>query len=317
VYGIGRARPPLKAVVFVALCLGAAWQVQHYRDSARARLETIPIEGTVEYQISGWLKEHAPGARVFTVGSVEFWLNAFSSNPQIGGGFGPGITNRLIPHLREALVLGEGDGPASVLWLKAYGADVVFVNGPQSREYYKVFRDPGKFEGLLPVLWREGSDVLYGIPKKSSSLAHVIRPDDLVGEPPASHDDIAAVRTYVEALDDPALPVAEFEWRTRRQAVIRARGLEPSQLLSVQISHHPGWRAYRNGEPLSPREDGLGLLLLEPGCDGDCEIELVYDGGTEMSLAKMASAGAFLLVAGWFVVQRRGRKAGVGRRDRR
>jgi hypothetical protein len=219
--------------------------------------------------------------------------------------------------VREDLWFVERDGPTSVLWLKAFGAEVVFVSGPRGREYYKAFRDPQKFEGLLPVLWREGGDVLYGMPKRSVSLAHVIRPGDAVREPPAGHDDIAAVRSYVEALEDPALPVAELEWQSRSRALIRAHGLQPSHLLSVQISYHPGWRAYRNGESIRPREDGLGLMLIEPQCRGECEIELIYDGGTEMSLAKAASAGAVLLLAGWFVVERRARRATAGRHDRR
>jgi hypothetical protein len=53
-------------------------------------------------------------------------------------------------------------------------------------------------------------------------------------------------------------------------------------------------------------------MLLEPQCGGDCEIELVYDGGAEMMLAKMVSGGAMLVLAGWFVVARRARRPTAG-----
>ena len=72
----------------------------------------------------------------------------------------------------------------AVLWLKAFGVDAVAVSGPRSREFFKPFRNPRKFDGLLPELWRDGDDVIYRVPRRSTSLAHVVRPADLAPRRP-------------------------------------------------------------------------------------------------------------------------------------
>jgi len=46
-------------------------------------------------------------------------------------------------------------------------------------------------------------------------------------------------------------------------------------VVSVQVNHHPGWRAKANGQPVKVERDGLGFLLLRPRCE-ECEIELEF-----------------------------------------
>jgi hypothetical protein len=36
--------------------------------------------------------------------------------------------------------------------------------------------------------------------------------------------------------------------------------------------------------------DGLGFPLIQPRCDGPCEIEMTYDGGWEYQLCRLLSA---------------------------
>ena len=39
-------------------------------------------------------------------------------------------------------------------------------------------------------------------------------------------------------------------------------------------------------------------MYLEPGCSGACQIELVYDGGSEMQLVRAAAVTTWLILAG-------------------
>lgn len=79
-----------------------------------------------------------------------------------------------------------------------------------------------------------------------------------------------------------------MKWRSRHSAIVSA-SIEPGQVLSVQISYHPGWSATVAGAPVRVYGDALGHVVVEPGCDGPCTVELVYDGGTEMRVARIVS----------------------------
>jgi hypothetical protein len=41
-------------------------------------------------------------------------------------------------------------------------------------------------------------------------------------------------------------------------------------------------------------KDGLGLLWLDPGCQGPCEVRLDYDGGWELRLGRYLSFAAMV-----------------------
>jgi hypothetical protein len=246
------------------------------------------------------------GRRVLAPGSAGFFLNAFTEIPQFAGGFDQGAVNGLWTHVQHQLLSGDGagerEGEFAVLWLRAFGVDAVAVSGPKSRESFKPFRNPRKFDGLLAELWRDGDDVIYRVPRRPYSLAHVIRPADLPPRRPEGGLDLDPVRPYVAALEDPGLPVAEMKWINNHQAVIGAR-MEKDQILSVQISYHPGWHASVGGEPRRVYPDNLGQLVIEPGCQGTCTVEINWDGGLEMLLARIASWGCLLAGIAWVLLQ--------------
>jgi hypothetical protein len=68
----------------------------------------------------------------------------------------------------------------------------------------------------------------------------------------------------------------------------------PGQALSVQVSYHPGWHAHVQGRSVPVRRDGLGLMWMDPGCSGPCEVQLDYDGGWELRLCRYLSVAALL-----------------------
>ncbi len=117
----------------------------------------------------------------------------------------------------------------------------------------------------------------------------------MVGGEPVSSIDRDGLRRYVAAFDNATTP-ASFEWRGANRAIIRTRAL-PEQLLYVQVTFDPGWRAKANGHPCQIRKDGTGQMALRPACNGDCEITLEYTGGVEMKLCWAASVLTLLGVA--------------------
>jgi hypothetical protein len=297
----------LLAGVLLLLCL---YPIPRYRHHARWLARPLDVRTTLEYREAKWLANNVTARRVSMPGSVMFWLNVFTDIPQFGGGFDQGVVNPLWTALHYQVLTGENagecEGELAVLALRAFGVDAVGVSGPRSSEFYKPFRNPGKFEGLLPAIWREGDDAIYQVPSRSTSLAHVILPRHLPERTPASGLDMDPLRAYIAALEDPSLPEARMRWLNRHTAEIDA-SLERGQIVSVQITYHPGWSATLSGAPLRLYPDKIGQMVIEPECEGDCRVLLHYNGGPEMILARTAAWIALLGGCAWVLVSWRKR----------
>jgi hypothetical protein len=292
--------PRLVSPVVTAFLLVCAFQFRHDLNYAHRLIRSVDITASRPYRVARWMDDHRHGSRVMVSGPYSFWFNDFTDTPQLHGGHDPMLPNVM---MRVAIFTiytgtnaGARDGEIGIAWLKALGAHAIYVPGPQSSGYFQPFANPRKFEGLLPVLWRDGDDTIYDVPARSLSLAHVIPAASAVRDTPSSGLDTAEIERYVQALNDPSLPEAAFLWRNRHSAAIHAQ-LEPGEAVSVQVTYTPGWRALVNGAPQRVGRDGLGLILLEPDCRGPCEITLVYDGGFEWRAACLASLFGLAFVA--------------------
>jgi hypothetical protein len=293
-----RLMKPAALLVLLALVL----QFRHDLSYARRLIRATDMTATASYRVARWMDENMQGQRVMIPGSYSFQFNDFTDTPQLHGGQDPMLPNFVMRIatfvIYSGMNAGARDGEISVMWLKALGAHAVAVPGPHSSEVYKPFANPRKFEGLLPVLWSEGDDTIYSVPSRSSSLAHVLPAEAVVRNTPINGLDIGELERYVRALDNPTLPEAKFVWRDRHTADIQAQ-VQPGQVVSVQITYDPGWRAMVNGTAQRVGKDGLGMILVEPACQGPCEITLVYDGGLEWRATRLAS----LAVTGIVVFQ--------------
>lgn len=274
------------------------------RRYARWMIGGIDITQTSEWRTADWLNKNWSGERVMVPGSTQFWLTAFSDTPELGGGFEQGVINQQIRAANYGLTWGKGgQWPQwNVLWLKALGAQGIGVTGPGSTEVYRDFRDPGKFDGVLDVLWRDRGDVFYRVGKPHRSLARVIPRDSLVPRPPDSAADVEPIRAYVAALDDPSMPDAPFTWTSAHSARI-VTNLEPGQIISWQESYHKGWHASVNGHAIPLTRDALGWMTIDPQTTGPVSIDLFYDGGLEMRLAHWLSFGTLIGFLVWIVAR--------------
>lgn len=289
------------------LLLLIVYPVKQYRHYARGMIRSIDISRTLEYKVAGELDRVSHGGRVFAQGSIGFWLNAFTDTQQFDGGFNQGIVNPEIPVAEYFIFSAENAGPHSaeftLLWLKAFGIQAVSMGGPASGEYYKPYRDPERFNGILDVLWQQGDDRIYRVPERTPWLAHVVPAGAIVARAPVNGLDVDPLRPYVAALDDPSLRPAYMDWTSNHSIQVRAVVLA-GQAVSIQESWHPGWHALVNGQPWPIRADGIGQMWLDPPCDGPCSIDLVYDGGVEMRLLRGLSALTACLFLLWIWLAR-------------
>ena len=292
----------LKAALIFLLLGFAGEQIAGHRTYAKAILQPKDLHQTIEYRAAAWAAANLPGVRVMFPGSIAKWADDFADIPQFSGSSWSMAYNPVQQRALAAVYNGgdtpEQDARASIDWLKAFGAGAVTISGPESPEYWKGFRHPTKFDGVLPVLWRDSDTTIYRVPQRSSSLAHVVNESAI-----ATND----IRNYVAALDDASLPPAELRWSGRNHIDVRAN-LQFGQVVSIQVSYHPGWHAQAAGRPVQILRDGFGLMWLRPACSGPCDIQLDYDGGWELRLCRYLSFTAIFAVLLLFLGGRRSRR---------
>jgi hypothetical protein len=299
--------------VIAVLALFGALQVKAWRRYARDLSQPGDVQATLEYRSSHWLEQHLPNTRVMDPGSSHVFLNAVTDVPQLSGGFDQGITNIMVPNTIHLFYKGSNqidrNAEVTILLLKALGVGALMVGGPNSKDFFRPQEYPERFASSgLPELWREGDDVIYAVPARSLSLAHAIAPEDVVKTRPFVPSGMDEARKYVAALENRAYPLADFTWLNPHSARVVAE-LSKGQVLSVQISHHAGWRAAIGGQARRIRADGLGLMVIEPECEGKCVVDLTYDGGLEMAVARIVSYSTILLGLAW-VLRARSRTRG-------
>jgi hypothetical protein len=284
------------AVVLIALAIPAAI---HERAVGRPWTKRIDIQSTVQFEISTWLGANMPGQRVFGPGSIGSWMDAFSDTPMLTGGFDNGVRNLMVPGVNFQIYYGDSQELA-LAWMKAFGVDAVIACEKGSREVFNAYRFPDKFKGLKE-LWRHGGDVIYAVPRGTSSLAHALLESDLVQQQPLAYEGTRIAR-YLQALEDPSYPPADFRWTKPGAAVITA-DLSPEHLISAQITCDEGWRARVHNQPRRIWADNLGQIAIAPQCAGPCTVVLTYDGTPFDHLADIVSLVALAAGALWVVAE--------------
>ncbi len=115
----------------------------------------------------------------------------------------------------------------------------------------------------------------------------------MVRPPPPLGD--SALARYAEVVADPSRTAASIDWLNHETARIRAN-LRAGDLVSVQIPWFRGWKAYVGGGRRTLARDGLGFILIQPDCQGDCEILLRWTGPPDWPFAAVISGAALLAV---------------------
>jgi hypothetical protein len=296
------------ALAVATLCVPL---VRSDRRHAKAYVQPLDITSTIEYRMAQWLDSRFSNTRVLVPGTISYWLNAFNDTPQFGGGFDQGIVNRVQPAIDFQLGAAIGAPPdqtakISMVWFKACGIAAFGIQGPNSRETYKPFLASSRFHGLLPEAIREGDDAIALVPGVSS-LVYVIPAAAAVRTTPINGNDVAEATRYVAALNDPTAPQPKWRWTSRHSVEIET-DLRAGDVLSFQEAYHPGWHATLNGTPRRISRDALGQMIVQTDFTGPCQIELVYDGGREMQVARALSWSTLAGCMLWLLISALHRK---------
>jgi len=273
-------------------------QIHWYRMGIDALLPADDLASHSEYMSARWVRDHLGNKRVYAAGSTAFWLNAFTETPQVNGCCDQGRSMRslqAVPYLVTSLTSPEKTR-LSITWLQAMGAHAMIVNGPQSGDDYKDFKEPERFDAAATALHRELGDTIYQIPQRNDSLAHVLHTGEAAPVQPAGVALDSDVVRYAAAIEDPGHPEAQCAWPDPGHARIRAT-LSRGDVVSVQMEYVHGWKASVGGQSRRVRADGIGFVLIEPECEGDCEIDLQWTGPWDYYVTAFVSLAGLALAA--------------------
>lgn len=296
------------AMAVMAIALG--WVA--LKDYRFARRMILPADITewAPYREARWIAANLPGQRVLVAGEGQWLFNLFTDNPQLGAGHEPSAPNWMqrvaVYTIFSGSNAGNQDGPISVLWLETYGVAAITVPGPASKDHFHAIVHPAKLDGLLPLAWRESGESIYRVPLRSPSLAHAVPRGAIVRRRPMHGLDVDPIRPYVAAIEDPAIPQAQLRWNDPDDGVVQAN-VPPGDVISVQTTWDPGWRARVAGREVPVSADALGFIVIDPECTGPCSIELSFAGGMERNGALAVSLLTGLGLIAMIVLPKRAR----------
>ena len=118
--------------------------------------------------------------------------------------------------VRTDLGLAKGrEADESILMLRSLAVEYIVVHGPNSEEYYRDYKNPRKFEGMLEKVWEEKDDAIYRM--GPVRYAHLVKKEEI----PTITIQYGYQKPwypYINAMLDPARPVLQFHWENARHA---------------------------------------------------------------------------------------------------
>jgi hypothetical protein len=271
-------------------------------------IEDPSYEERVEYRIPQWVSENLPEARVYSEDSIRFWFNVWQDLPQLTGGSHQGMLNQNLGAAEWNLRV-RSEGEWAIEWMQAFGVSAAVVSDETSPANLGTLVHPGKLDGLLPVLHRNGlGEAIYEVPRRFLARARVVEEAVVRELPPITEGwQRDHLQAYVRAVEEgPDSPVS-LEWLGPETMLVRL-SLEPGQLLLIQESYDPSWHAYSGETEFEVREDVLGqMLVLAP--PGQHELLMQFELPLENLLGRIISAAAAFFVLVLLFSGAKGRQA--------
>lgn len=250
----------------------------------------VDLTKTGEYEIANWLKENIDqkrGERVYVAGNYGFYLNYFTNVWQIRGGLYQAMTHYWPEHIYYQINHGKNKEIA-LAWLKVANIKYLVVNGPGTRELYKDFEVPEKFEEMEAV-YEERGDIIYKVPLKGTSPAKKVDLGIMNGLVPLEKADDKVPLFAYEAWLDKSKP-AEFEVVNNDMYKIKAK-LEEGEGILVQMTYDKGFRAKSSQGKVGIKKDPLGFMILVPRQAGEYEITLRHGKTWKLWLGYLTTLG--------------------------
>lgn len=286
-------------VAIYILLLQQTPHLTRYLSHFYGRWEPQPKEQTSEYRVAEALHSLHPQGRVFATGGPRFRLNSWFPIPQVGGVFETGLKTRLATDIyyqvRTDIGLTPGrEAEESILLLRALAVEYVVTHGPRSAEFYRDYKNPAKFAGVLEKVWEQDDDQIYRV--GPVRYAHLVHTREIPSES-VRNDNRKPWYAYVNALVDPARPALALTWRDARHATVTGampRGMH----VAFAIPWDPNFRAYVDGQPLALHANSTGLMTSAPLPADATSVELRFEPSVEERAAAAVSAITALLCVG-------------------
>jgi hypothetical protein len=272
----------------LALLLYLTPNVSRFVSHRYQKWQLVEKEQTSEFRVAKALQDLHPTGRVFASGGTRFRLNSWFPIQQVGGVFETGLKTRLpliiSYQVRTDLGLAKGrEAEESILLLRAFAVEYIVIHGPNSGEFYRDYKDPRKFEGVLEKVWEQDDDAIYRL--GPVRFAHLVKTEEI----PSITIQYGYQKPwypYVGALLDTARPELGFQWQNARRATVSGQ-LPQGMHVAFAIPWDPNFRAYLNGKPVGLRANSTGLMVTEPLPASGDQLELRF----EPSLEELACAG--------------------------
>ncbi len=162
------------------------------------------------------------------------------------------------------------------MWAKAFNLGYIVVNYPDSKNAYKDFIYPSKFEGKLEERYNQDGDRIYKVPLKNPELAQLVDKEKFLNlKVPFNGIDKDNIKAYSDLVNDNATPITSFNRVNNDQMIIKAN-LENNKILSIQETYDAGWRVYINNKKIKTKKDVIGNMYIDPELSGEYEIKFVH-----------------------------------------
>ncbi|MDW7986191.1 MAG: hypothetical protein RMI88_03105 [Nitrososphaerota archaeon] len=263
------------AIIYYAEGLHSAWNIYRVGDHE--------IEDSLEKKIADFINELPGdrfGPRVYSTGSIAFWLNVFNGKPQVRGGFDevPGSINPMWAHI-SYFVNNSPNSTLSIKWLKAFNVRYVIVDFPSARLPYKDYRYPEKFENKLNVIRDIDNVKVYEVPLDDSRPIQLVKKTDHI---PILRDiqDIQSLERYLELIEDMKCGHSLYYNVVSNNLIdVEIKELGEDCYLIFKVNYDNGWRAYLDKVELKPNLIGPGFIYYNlSGVRGDVKIMIRYVG---------------------------------------
>jgi hypothetical protein len=247
----------------------------YFPSSQKAVSGEVDLSRTGEYEIASWLADNVgqeKGERVYVVGNYSFFLNYFTDIWQVNGGLYQAMTHYWPGHLYYQVNQGKNKEIA-MSWLKAANVKYVVVNTGASRELYKDYKFPEKFEDL-EIVYEEKGDIIYELPLKTTGPVKVVDLGAMASlGAPKKADDKPPIFAYEGWLEKSS--PASFEMINNDFYKIRAQ-VDSGEGILVQMTYDKGFRASSEQGKIGIKRDPLGFMVLVPLKAGEYEITLKH-----------------------------------------
>ena len=282
---LNNRRFPVRAVTAIGLLVLLLQQtptVSRFIAHRYQKWQLLAKEDTTEFRVANELNTLHPTGRVFASGGTRFRLNSWFPIPQVGGVFETGLKSR-IPliigyQVRTDLGLAKTrEAEESIMLLRAMAVEYIVVHGPNSEEYYRDYKNPRKFEGVLEKVWEEKDDAIYRM--GPVRYAHLVKTNEI----PTITIQYGYQKPwypYINAMLDPARPALNFRWENARHA--RIDGALPKGMhVAFAIPWDPNFHAYQNGQSVPLRANSTGLMVSDPLPTDSASLDLRFEASWE------------------------------------